>query len=128
MPEETLPPDAATPNPGGSVPAEEATSPNVLSALSAGSAAPQDPQPGEPSAAPVETAPSPEGSSAPESQAPTEVTPGPTEVPAAAPAAVLHPDVLTHLNAIENIAVYWGGENGVAIRNLVGRIREHLPR
>lgn len=34
--------------------------------------------------------------------------------------------VATHLNAIEQIALYWGGETGTKIRNHVGFIREQL--
>jgi hypothetical protein len=34
--------------------------------------------------------------------------------------------IITNLNAIEQLAVFWGGDTGVKIRNHVGRIRELL--
>lgn len=77
--------------------------------------------------------------------APIVTTPAPPPAPAfgmaagAAPVSdILDPKITTavvnavreacspHLNAIDSIAVYWGGEHGVAIRNLVGRIRQEL--
>ena len=37
-------------------------------------------------------------------------------------------EVRANLNAIEQLALYWGGETGTKIRNYVGRIRELLGR
>jgi hypothetical protein len=48
-----------------------------------------------------------------------------TATSTAAPAEV-KPEVFVQLNAIEQLAVYWGGETGTKIRNHVGRIRQLL--
>lgn len=34
--------------------------------------------------------------------------------------------IVAHLNAVEQLALYWGGETGTKIRNYVGKMREQL--
>ena len=92
-------------------------------------AAPAASQPAEP---PAGTTPVPTGQ-APADPAATEATPGATEgermdiehmVNTIADAQ--HREVMSNINAIEQIALFWGGETGTKIRNHVGRIRELL--
>lgn len=93
-----------------------------------------DPQPG---AAPAADQPAPgapaaastqePAGSAPDAAAPTAATPGATDEAAGRELSdEARATVATHLNAIEQIALYWGGETGTKIRNHVGFIREQL--
>lgn len=94
------------------------------------------PQPAAASAADQPTtAPQPAGT-APAAQEPTVATPGAADEGAAgaalaplvrfAPGTEAHRDIFSNLNAIEQLAVFWGGDTGVKIRNHVGRIRDLL--
>lgn len=101
-----------------------------------------DPQPGAAPAAeqPAESQPpaaDPVNTQEPTGQAPVDpaatpsATPGVTEADAAAEAdqqAVRRQraEVASQINAIEQIALFWGGETGTKIRNHVGKLRELL--
>lgn len=81
----------------------------------------------------VDSDPQPAGT-APTETTETATTPGATpenglavtDAGTAAAAATKMAVVKANLNAIEQLALYWGGETGVKIRNHVGRIREEL--
>lgn len=95
-------------------------------------AAPPDPAG---AAAPEGSTPAPTGQ-APAETAASATTPGATDQGTSAPApttpvpdngtSLAMREVRNNLNAIEQLALYWGGDTGTKIRNHVGRIRELL--
>lgn len=69
------------------------------------------------------TAPGASGGDGTPTAAPDADTPPPAEV-----VPRLHPGVHVHINAIEQLALFWGGDTGNTIRNHLGRLRDLLSR
>lgn len=146
--------EATDPNASPQAPPQEPDAPapqettvamgGVATAATAGSLSPQAdaaPTAEQPAAAAPEASIQEPTGAAPDEKAPIAATLGADEaaaVAAAGPGPVIdvplgqvltdeaREGIATHLNAIEQLALFWGGETGVRLRNHVGFVRQYL--